>query len=334
VAGRRVLITGVGSYFGTELARRLEAEPEFEYIAGLDTRPPRAPLVRTEFIETDVRDADLARRLPAARPDTVVHNQIVRQPGGGISARAAHEINVIGSLQLLAACERTAGLGAVVVRGSAGVYGSEPGGPQFYTEEMAPRRPARTRFQRDVAEIDAYFEAFSRRHPGITCTMLRYQPAIGPTVDSQITRYLSLPVTPTYLGFDPRIQLVHERDALEALVAAVKRPVPGAVNVASPGTIGLTRLLRIAGKRTLPLPAPLFGAVVRSGERAGLGALSPDLRRLLRHGRAVDTRRLVEEVGFRPRFSTEEAVHDYVRAHAASGSARSAAAAPRVAVAR
>jgi UDP-glucose 4-epimerase len=324
VAGRRVLITGVGSFFGTELARRLEADPEFERIAGLDTRPPRAPLVRTEFAEADVRDVDLARRLPGIRADTVVHNQIVRQPGGGISPRAAHEINVIGTLQLLAACERAPGLRAIVVRGSAGIYGAEPGGPEFFTEDQAGLRPARTRFQRDVAEIDAYFEAFSRRHPGITCTMLRYQPAIGPTVDSQITRYLSLPFPPTYLGFDPRIQLVHEHDALEALVAAVKRPVTGAVNVASPGTIGLTRLLRLAGKRTVPLPHPLFTPAVRIAERGGLGKLSPDLRRLLRHGRAVDTRRLVEEVGFRPRFSTEEALRDHVRALRAPGRASSA----------
>ncbi len=317
--GRRVLITGVGSYFGTELARRLEAEPEFERIAGLDTRVPRAPLVRTEFVEVDVRDPDLARRLPAIRADTVVHNQIVRQPGRGISARAAHEINVIGTLQLLAACERAPGLEAVVVRGSAGVYGSEPSGPQFFAEDMSGLRPARTRFQRDVIEIDSYFEAFSRRHPGITCTMLRYQPAIGPYVDSQVTRYLSMSLPPTYLGFDPRIQLVHERDALEALVAAVKRPVEGAVNVAGPGTIGLTRMMRLVGKRTLPIPYPLFGPVVRTAERAGFGPLSVDLRRLLRYGRGVEVRRLVEEVGFTPRFTTEEAVRDYVRARTDPG---------------
>ena len=35
---RRVLITGVGSYLGTELARRLERDPQIDYVAGLDTR--------------------------------------------------------------------------------------------------------------------------------------------------------------------------------------------------------------------------------------------------------------------------------------------------------
>ena len=76
---------------------------------------------------------------------------------------------------------------------------------------MARLFPLRTRFQRDVAEIENYFETYARRHPDVTCTMLRYQPAIGPSLDTQVTRYLSQPVCPTYLGFDPRIQLVHER---------------------------------------------------------------------------------------------------------------------------
>ena len=111
-----------------------------------------------------------------------------------------------------------------MIRGSAGIYGAEPHAPQFFGEEMTRMFPLRTRFQRDVAEIENYFETYSRRHPEVTCTMLRYQPAIGPSLDTQITRYLSQPACPTYLGFDPRIQLVHEDDALDALVAAIRRP--------------------------------------------------------------------------------------------------------------
>jgi UDP-glucose 4-epimerase len=118
---------------------------------------------------------------------------------------------------------------------------------------------------------------------------------------------------PTYLGFDPRLQFVHERDALEAFVAAVKNPVRGAVNVAAPGTVGLTKLLRMAGKLTAPLPGPLFPSVTGAGRRLGFVEFSPDFRRLLRYGRAVDTRRLVEEVGFTPRFDAVESVLDYVR---------------------
>jgi UDP-glucose 4-epimerase len=237
----------------------------------------------------------------------------VRRPGRGMSPRAMHDINVIGTLQLLAACEKSDSIRSIVIRGSAGVYGSEPHAPQFFTEEMSRLFPMRTRFQRDVAEIENYFETYSRRHPGVVCTMLRYQPGIGPSLDTQITRYLSLPLVPTYLGFDPRLQFVHEQDALDALVAAVRKPVRGAVNVAGPGTIGLTRMVRLAGRPTLPVLPPFFDAVTGVGQRLGMLDFSDDFRRLLRHGRATDTTRLVEEVGCRPRYTTVEAVEDYLR---------------------
>jgi UDP-glucose 4-epimerase len=312
VGGRRVLITGVGSYLGSLLASRLEADPEFEAVVGLDTRRPKLPLERTEVIEADIRDPAIGELIPRAEVDTVVHNRIVRQPGPGMSARAMHDINVIGSLQLLAACEQAPTVRAIVIRGSAGIYGSEPHAPQFFGEEMTRLFPLRTRFQRDVAEIENYFETYSRRRPQVTCTMLRYQPGIGPSLDTQIMRYLSQPVCPTYLGFDPRIQLVHEDDALDALVAAVRRPVRGAVNVAARGTIGLGRMIRLARRVALPLAGPVFGPVTSAGRRLGIGSFSDDFRRLLRYGRAVDITRLETELAHRPRFTSVAAVEDWV----------------------
>jgi UDP-glucose 4-epimerase len=313
VAGRRVLITGVGSHFGTLLAARLERDPDVEAITGVDIRRPRAPLATTEVVHADIRDPSIADVIARAQADTVVHNSIVRQPGPGMSARAMHDINVVGSLQLLSACERSPSIRAIVIRGSAGIYGAEPHAPQFFDEEMTRLFPMRTRFQRDVAEIEEYFANYSRRHPQVVCTMLRYQPAIGPSMVTQITRYLSQPVCPTHLGFDPRIQLVHEQDALDALVAAIRHPVRGAVNVAASGTIGLARMIRLAGRPLLPIASPLFAPLTGAARRLGLDSYSDDFRRLLRYGRGVDVARLEGELGHRPRYSTVEAVEEWVR---------------------
>ena len=224
-----------------------------------------------------------------------------------------HDINVIGSLQLLAACEKTPSVRSIVIRGSAGIYGSEPAAPQFFTEEMSRLYPLRTRFQRDVGEIENYFETFSRRHPQVACTMLRYQTTIGPSVNSQITRYLSLPVVPTYLGFDPRLQFVHERDAIDALVAAVKNPVRGAVNVAAPGTMGLARMVRLAGKASLPLLSPAFAPDgARAAPLRAVRRCRPTSSGCCATGARSRSRGSTDEVGFHPRFTMEEAIADYV----------------------
>ena len=137
---------------------------------------------------------------------------------------------------------------------------------------MARRYPLKTRFQRDIGELESYFENFARRRPQITCCLLRYQPEIGPGLDAPLVRYLSLPVVPTQLGFDPRLQLLHADDATGALVAATHNPVRGPVNVAPSGTISLTRILRMAGRPTLPVPHPLFGPMFgQLGRRLGAG---------------------------------------------------------------
>jgi hypothetical protein len=217
--GRRVVITGIASHWGSELARRLEREPSVDFIAGIDTSEPAGDLERTEFIEADIRNPVLARILPVTEADTIVHCGILWYPEPGKSARALHDINVIGTLQLLAAAERTPTLTSLVVRSSAAIYGSEGAAPSFFTEDMARRYPLKTRFQRDIGELEGYFDNFARRHPQISCCLLRYQPEIGPGLDSPLARYLSLPVVPTQLGFDPRLQLLHAEDATGALLA-------------------------------------------------------------------------------------------------------------------
>lgn len=310
--GRRIVITGISSHWGSELARRLERDPAVELVAGIDTEPPAADLERTEFIEADIRSPLLSRLLPGTAADTVVHCGFLWYPAPGKPDRALHDINVIGTLQLLAACEKTTTLRAVVARGSAAIYGCEGAAPFFFREEMARRYPLKTRFQRDVRELENYFDNFARRHSEITCCMLRFQPEIGPDIRTPLAGYLSLPVVPTQLGFDPRLQFIHSSDATGALEAAVRNPVRGAVNVAPTGALSLSRVLRIAGKPSLPIPHPLFGpALTQLGRRLRMGGTYGDGVRLLRYGRGVDNRRLREEVGCEPAFDAVAAVRDF-----------------------
>ncbi len=308
---RRVVIVGIATHWAAELARRLERDPRIEYIAGIDSAPPPADLGRTDFIEADVRSPLLARLLPGTDADTIVHCGILWHPEAGKPGRALHDVNVIGTLQLLAACERTKSLQRLVVRGSAAIYGCEGASPYFFAEGMARTLPLRTRFQRDVSELEAYVENFARRHPEVACCTLRYQPEVGPGLDTPLVRYLQLPVVPTQLGWDPRLQLLHADDATGALEAATRSAARGPVNVAPSGSISLSHALRLLRRPAVPIPHPLFGpALERLGRRIGAGPIYGDGVRLLRYGRGVDNTRLVEEVGYAPRFDAEAAVRD------------------------
>ena len=240
-----------------------------------------------------------------------------------MSGRVLHEVNVIGTLQLLAACARLPDLRTLVVRGSAAIYGAEPGAPQFFTEEMARTYPLRTRWQRDVGELESLFGTFARRHPDVRCTMLRLQPVIGPTIDTPVTRLLRVRAVPVYLGFDPRVQLLDEDDSVEAILAAIAARVDGPVNVAGAGTVSLTRMLRVLGRIPVPVPSPAWGPVTGAFRRVTGTQVTSDIERYVRYGRGVDLRRLTDEVGFAPRYTTLGCIERF----AAAGPAAEAVAA-------
>jgi UDP-glucose 4-epimerase len=306
VAGRRVLITGVANPFGARLARRLSRDASVERVVGVDTRPVDPELAeRIDLIEADLRDDQLGALVRAAGVDTVVHNDIVQFAEPGRPRAALHDVNVIGTLQLLTACGALPALSAIVVRGSAAIYGSEADAPSFFLEDDARRYPLRTRFQRDVGELEGLVTAFARRHPAVACTLLRLQPVVGHGLDTPVARLLGSPVVPTVLGFDPRVQLLDADDAVGALHRAALQPVRGAVNVAADGVVSLSRLLRHARRLTLPIAAPLWGPVVAAGRRAaGQPPLPDEVARYLRFGRAVDTTRMRRDLGFEPRHTT------------------------------
>ena len=267
--GRRVLITGVSGFWGTELARRLERVPEVEYIAGLDVRPPAADLARTEFIRADIRNPLISKLLPQTEVDTVVHCDVLLVPEPGKAPEQLHDINVIGSLQLLAACEKTRdGAHDRRPRLRRDLW-SRAERPEFFTEDMARRFPLRTRFQRDIGELENYFENFARRFPEVTVMMLRYQPTLGTAIDSPLTRYLQQPVVPTQLGYDPLLQFVHAEDAVGALEAAVRAAGARAGERGGRGQ-RLAQPPAAARRASVPLPGP--GAAVRRRARRGRAA--------------------------------------------------------------
>jgi UDP-glucose 4-epimerase len=316
VTARRVLLTGVSGPLGARVAAALAADPAVEHVIGIDSRRPPGTLAdRITFVEADLRGDELASILKVAAPQVVVHHDVVQFPEPGRSVRTLHDLNVIGTLQLLAACGELPGLRALVVRGSASIYGSRPDAPAFFTEDLARSATLDTRFQRDIGELERLVEAFARRHPAVACTVLRLQPVIGATVDTPIMRLFRSAVVPTFLGYDPRLQFLLDDDAVGAVAAAVAVPVRGAVNVAGDGTVSLARTLRRLGKRSLPIAAPLYGATVAALARIGsLPPLNDDVVRYLRHGRGVDTTRMRRDLRFVPTHTTAEAIDAVAKA--------------------
>src|SRR3954464_975804 len=148
--GRRVLITGLGTFWGGRVAQALEAEPEVEVIVGLDREEPTVELERTEYVRSDENYSILSRIVRATKVDTIVHTFLVVD-STSMSSRTMHEINVIGTMNLFAAASAPGStVRNVVVKSSTLVYGSSKEDPTWFAEEMPRTSPARTPVERSL----------------------------------------------------------------------------------------------------------------------------------------------------------------------------------------
>ncbi len=309
---RVVLVTGVSRYLGGEMARVLAADPAVGRVIGVDVIAPDTDIGRTEFVRADIRNPIISRVIANTEVDTVVHMGVIatpRQVGGRVPMK---EINVIGTMQLLAACQKAASVSKLVVKSSTAVYGAGPTDPAEYTEDMDPRHPPRSGWAKDSYEVEAYVRGLARRRPDLIVTTLRLASVIGPAATTPMAQYFSLPVVPTVMGYDGRLQLLHEEDALEVIRRATVEDHPGIFNVAGEGVLSLGQAIRRAGRVPLPILSPLVGQVGAWVRRAGLADFSPEQVRLLAYGRVVDTTRLKEEFRFTPRYSTLAAFDEFV----------------------
>ncbi len=310
--GRVVMVTGVSRYLGGRFTQLLQADPDISRVIGVDVVPPKTDLGDAEFVRADIRNPVIGKVIDQAGVDTVVHMAVLATPRDAGSRAMMKEINVIGTMQLLAACQKAPSVRKLVVKSSTAVYGSSPQDPAMFTEDLEPNAMARAGYAKDSVEVEGYVRGFARRRPDVEVTTLRFASFIGPRVRTSLTSYFSLPVVPTVLGFDPRLQFVHERDGLEVLWRTTLERHPGTFNIAGDGVMTLSQAVRRAGRVSLPLPqpaAPWVGQVLR---RLGVADFSPEQIRFLSYGRVVDTTLMTEVLGFRPRYTTREAFDDFV----------------------
>jgi UDP-glucose 4-epimerase len=263
-------------------------------------------------VRADIRNPMIGKIIGQAGVDTVVHMNVIATPlsaGGRVSQK---EINVIGTMQLLAACQKAEDLRRLVVKSSAAVYGSSPRDPAMFTEDTGPKSLPRAGFGKDSVEVEGYVRGFARRRPDVGITTLRLANIIGPGIRTSMTDYFALPVIPAPLGFDARLQFVHETDAAGCLVlAATAREAVGNVNVAGDGIITLMQAAALVGRPILPVPLPaagFFGGLVK---RAGLADFSDDQMQYLAYGRGLDTTRMRQVLGFDPLYTTRAAFLDF-----------------------
>ncbi|MER5434876.1 NAD-dependent epimerase/dehydratase family protein [Streptomyces sp. NPDC002588] len=316
--GKVVLVTGVARQLGGRFVRRIQRDPDVARVVGVDAVRPEHHLGGAEFVQADIRQPTIARVLAETGADTVVHLDVTATALGSGSRTTVKETNVIGTMQLLGACQKSPSVKRLVVKSSTNVYGSAPRDPAVFTETTSAKSLPSGGFAKDAVEVEGYVRGFARRRPDVAVCVLRFANILGPTAETPLASYFSLPVLPTVFGYDPRLQFVHEDDVIEVLRIASHEPERGTLNsgtfnIAGDGVLLLSQCSRRLGRPTVPLLLPAVtwaGSLVRT---LGMTDFSPEQIRLLTHGRVVSTTQMRETLGFAPKYTTAETFADFAR---------------------
>ena len=310
--GRRVLVTGAAGQIAGLLVHALDQREDVERIVGVDVREPAYDTGSMRFVRAAIRNPLVAKVLIDEEIDTVVHLSTAAGPSSVGGRARMKELNVIGAMQLFAACQNAPALKRVILKSTTAVYGAHHTDPALFREDDRPSVMPEHGFTKDATEIEQYARDLGRKRKDIDLTLLRFANFLGPSLDSSFHSLFTLPVVPSQFGYDPRLQFCHEQDAVDVLVRVVTGEHPGTYNVAGDGVLYLSQCIRLAGRLAAPVPWPMTDAVANLVQRTRRVDITHDQLSFLRHGRAVDTTRLKKQLGFTPTYTTRAAFDDYV----------------------
>jgi UDP-glucose 4-epimerase len=300
---RRVVITGIAGRLGRILARHLHRDHRYAVI-GLDRRPFVGKPKDIEHYQVDLRSKKARDIFRHNRVDALIHMGVKHSPRS--SSAELYSWNIGGTSKLLEYCQAY-NVPKVVLLSSANVYGPRPENTQLLTEEAPLLAAQAFPEMRDLVEIDHLASSFFWKARDIDTVILRPVHILG-RVRNAPSNYLRLEHPPTLLGFDPMVQMIHEKDVAEAINLALAPGVRGIYNLTGPGEVPLSVVLRELGRRTVPVPHSVAKPVWRVAFRLGLSSYPVAELDFIRYVCMVDGTRAATELGFHPRFSLRETI--------------------------
>jgi len=296
-----IIVTGVVGRLGQMACRVLHRQRE---VVGIDrrdfpTRPKDVVHHRIDMRRKKTRDV-----FRSVKPTAVLHLGVLHDPRATDKER--HKWNVVAFQKLLEYVAEY-DVPKLVVLSSANVYGPQPDNPQFLTEEAPLLGAQAFRAMRDLVEMDMLAQSFFWKLPSTETVILRPVHILG-GVRNAPSNYLRLERPITILGFDPMVQVIHERDVVRAVVRALEPGIRGIFNLKGPGELPLSRILAMLERRPRPLPGFAARGLLDRMWKLRLTTFPAEEIDFIRYICMVDDARAREVLGFQPRYGLEETI--------------------------
>jgi UDP-glucose 4-epimerase len=305
-------VTGANTFLGRNIIGLLEEDDAVARVVVIDVKSPSSVGKKSVFYDVDLTQPAVESRaaeiLHAEQVDTLVHLAFAENPTQATAW--AHELESVGTMHVLAACRKHA-LSKLILRSGALVYGPHPSNPNFLVEDRALHGLHGAPFVNDKIDVENQVRKFAEERPQCRVTVLRMATLLGPTVDNYLARWLSRRFVPTVLGHDPLVQFLHEVDAVAALKLAIDREIAGTFNIVGDGVLPISTVVKLAGRFSVPIPYSVLRRLAALFWVAQLSEAPPAFVAALRYLCVADGARARSVLGFRPAYSTRDAVLDF-----------------------
>jgi UDP-glucose 4-epimerase len=313
----RIVVIGATGNVGTSLVESLSQSPEVTSILGVARRIPNWSPPKTEFTSADIATDDLTEKLRGA--DVVVLLTWLIQPTH--DPVATWRVNVLGSIKVLRAVA-DAGVPALVYASSLAAY--SPGPKDRRVDESWPTNGWPTAaYSRDKAYLERVLDSFELEHPDRrvvrmrTAFIFKRESAAqqrrlfaGPLLPGSLVRPGVIPILPDLPTL--QFQAMHSYDAGEAYRLAVLGSARGAFNVAAEPVLDTAEIAALLKARPLRTPNGLVRGALATAWHLHLAPASPQLFDHFVRLPVMDTGRAREELGWSPRYSSLDAIRDFL----------------------
>jgi UDP-glucose 4-epimerase len=318
---KRVAITGISGYLGTQILKLLDQDKDVETVVGIDIRPPNYSTGKLKFVSRDVREP-LIDIFAQNKVDSAFHLAFVVPPHTAVDA---HGINIGGSQSFLSACEATS-VEALFYQSSHTVYGANADNPALISEDQPLRPTPDFPYGQDKAEVDLMFQEYAKTHPKQSVTIVRVVAVTGPQAGPSGLNVLFMPMTMYVRGCDPEWQFIFEDDLARLDVSLVKERKSGVFNAGAEGSVRYREMLGFTGKPSLGLPGWLWRIMVSVGwtlhiqRKSQVGGLE-----FMKYPILVSTEKLAKTTNFKFTMNSRDALKSFMDANKVGGKSAKAA---------
>jgi len=312
----RVLITGAAGFIGQQLLNELASQqPKWTLIAAdIRAQTVQGLKANVEPVLLDISEPSQVLDCVAAwKPDAIVHLASVVTPPRGMSDAQLHAIDVGGTRAVVEAALAN-NVQQLIVTSSGAAYGYYPENAEWIDENDPLRGHDHFAYAKHKREVEVLLANTRRHHPELKQLVLRPGTILGERVNNQITDMFKKRSVLGIKGSDSRFVFIWDQDVVAIIRQGLESGAHGIYNLAGDGALSLQEIAAILGKPYRPLPAGLISGALRILKPLGLSQYGPEQLDFLRYRPVLNNRRLKEEFGYQPRYTSREAFMAFVQA--------------------